>query len=371
MEIAPAHLEDWLRDYYFTSEVDIGGSGVEDFSLAEVRELTGLTQAELDAVVFRDSPSCGRAELRQAIADRWGDGDARRVMVGNGSSEVLFLIMHALLRPGDEVVVLEPAYHSHVHLAASFGCRLKYWRLDFGRGFAPDLGELRRLVTPETRMVVVNFPHNPTGASVTAGEQEEIVRVAAEAGAYLVWDSAFAELTYDGPPLPDAARLYERAVSIGTLSKAYGLPGLRVGWALAPPEVLAGCVNIKDYTSLYLSPLVELIALRVVERADALLRARLAQARRNRQLVGEWVEGHRGVVEWAPPRGGVTAFVRLPLLRDVDDFCRQLTERHGVLLVPGSCFDYPQHARLGFGGQTAALRRGLAQVSELLKAHCA
>lgn len=371
MEIAPALLEEWLRDYYFTSEVDISGSGVEDFSLSEVRELTGLAQEELDTVVFRDSPSCGCPELRQAIANRWGDGDARRVLAANGSSEVLFLIMHALLQPGDEVVVLEPAYHSHVYIADSINCRLKYWRLDFERGFTADLDELRRLITPATRMVVINFPHNPTGASVTAEEQAEIVRVAAAAGAYLVWDSAFTELTYGEPPLPDAAALYERAISIGTLSKAYGLPGLRVGWALASPEVIASCMRIKDYTSLYLSPLVEMVAVRAVEHADALLRPRLAQARRNRQIVAEWVGCHRETIEWVPPRGGVTAFVRFPRFCDVDDFCRQLTERHGVLLVPGSCFNFPRYARLGFGGPTQALQRGLAQVSSLLIAHCA
>lgn len=370
MEIAPALLEDWLRDYYFTSEIDISGSGVEDFSLAELRELTGLKQKDLDAVVFRDSPSCGRHELRRAIAERWGDGDAERVMAANGSSEVLFLILHALLRPGDEVVVLEPAYHSHVHIAESIKCRVKYWQLNFDRGFTPDLEELKRLVTPETRMVVVNFPHNPTGASVTAEEQAEIIRIAADVGAYLVWDSAFAELTYERAPLPDAALLYERAISIGTLSKAYGLPGLRVGWAIASPLIIADCIHIKDYTSLYISPLVELIALHAVEHADVLLQIRLEQARRNRQIVSEWVEGHRGLVEWVPPQGGVTAFVRFPMLRDVHEFCRQLTERHGVLLVPGSCFNRTQHARLGFGGQTSALRQGLIQVSDLLKAHC-
>ncbi|MDX6695904.1 MAG: hypothetical protein QOF02_3507 [Blastocatellia bacterium] len=367
MQIAPALLEDWLRDYYFTAEIDLGSSGVEDFSLAELREHTGLTQAEMDAVIFRDSPSCGSDELRQAIAARWGNGDGRRVMATTGSSEALFLAMHALLRPGDKVVVLDPCYHSLGYIAESINCRLKYWRLDFERGFVPDLQELKSLIEPDTRMVIVNFPHNPTGTTVTLEEQAEIIRLASSVGAYLMWDSAFAELTYDRPPLPDAGLQYERAISIGTLSKGYGLPGLRVGWVQAAPEVLAQCMHLRDYTSLYLSPLVEAIALRAVLSAEKLLGMRLEQARRNREIVAEWIDGQQGLVEWALPQGGVTAFVRFPFLQSVDEFCHQLTKLRKVLLVPGSCFNRPQHARLGFGGPTAAVRQGLAHVSELLQ----
>lgn len=371
MEIAPALLEDWLRDYYFSSDLDIGSSGVEDFSLSELRRHTGLTQAELDAVIFRDSPSCGNAQLRQAIANRWGNGDLERVMATTGSSEALFLIMHALLRPGDKVVVVDPSYHSLIYIAESIGCSLKSWRLRFEQRFTPDLNEVERLIEPDTRMVIVNFPHNPTGATVSVAEQAELIRMASRVGAYLIWDSAFAELTYDQPPLPDASHQYERAISIGTLSKAYGLPGLRVGWALASPEVLARCVHLRDYISLYLSPLIELIALKAIENGDVLLSIRLEQARRNRAIVAEWVNHEREFVEWSPPAGGVTAFVRFPLIEDVDNFCHQLTRQHKVLLVPGSCFRHPQHARLGFGGPTAAVRQGLAQVSNLLKAQCA
>jgi capreomycidine synthase len=371
MQIAPALLEDWLRDYYFTAEIDLGSSGVEDFSLSEVREHTGLTQEEMDAVIFRDSPSCGSDELRQAIAKRWGNGDGERVMATTGSSEALFLAMHALLQPGDKVVVLDPCYHSLGYIAESINCRLKYWRLDFERRFVPDVQELKSLVEPDTRMIVVNFPHNPTGATVSVEEQAEIIKLASSVGAYLMWDSAFAELTYERPSLPDASQQYERAISIGTLSKGYGLPGLRVGWVQAAPEVLAQCMHLRDYTSLYLSPLVEVIALRAVQNAEKLIGMRLEQARRNREIVAEWIDRQEGLVEWAKPQGGVTAFVRFPRIHDVDEFCHQLTKLHKVLLVPGSCFNRPQHARLGFGGPTAAVRQGLAHVSNLLKAHSA
>lgn len=119
-------------------------------------------------------------------------------------------------------------------------------------------------------MVVVNLPHNPTGATVTPDQQRELIDLCARAGAYLVWDMAFSDLTYDGPPLPDPGLFYERAVSMGTLSKAYGLPGLRLGWCLAPPEVLERFIRIRDYLTLHLSPLVEMIAERAIRGGDLL-----------------------------------------------------------------------------------------------------
>src|SRR5205085_1568196 len=162
----------------------------------EIRQMLGLTEADLDRVVFRDSQSFGEPGLRNAITRRWANGDAERIMVTHGSSEAMFLLMHALLRAGDEVIVIDPAYQPLF---------------------------------------------------------------------------AIAGLVYEQPPLPDPASRYERAISLGTLSKAYGLPGLRVGWCIASPEVLSQCIHLRDYMTLYMSPLIEVIARAAIENADRLL----------------------------------------------------------------------------------------------------
>jgi capreomycidine synthase len=368
MKLAPALLEEWLREYYFTTEIDIGSSGVQNFSLAELRQVVDITERELNDVVFDDSPTYGHPRLRQAIADQWGNGDPRHVMATHGSSEVVFLVINALLRPGDEVVALDPCYFSYRNLAESKGCELKPWRLRFEHKFVPDFDEMKKLITPRTRMVMVNFPHNPTGASVTLEQQRELIRSTAAVGAYLVWDIALAALPHDGPPLPDPHLLYERAISIGTLSKAYGLAGLRVGWCQAEPEVIEQFVHLRDYTTLYLSPLVELIAARAVEQADDILRVRLPQARANLEILDHWIGEHAELIEWVPPRGGVTAFPRFRYISDIESFCRRLAEERGVLLVPGRCFSYEDHVRLGFGGPTAAFREALNRLSSMLRA---
>jgi len=274
--------------------------------------------------------------------------------------------MNALLRRGDEVVVLAPLYQQLHSIAGAIGCRLVRLPLAWDRGYVLDLDAAAALIGPRTRMIVVNFPHNPTGATLTVPQQQELIRLAARAGAYLVWDAAFGELTYEEPPLPDPGRFYERAITMGTLSKAFGLPGLRLGWCLAPPEVLAHFVRIRDYLTLHQSPLVELLARRVIENGDLVLAPRLRQAARNRRTLARWIDEQGELVRWVEPAAGVCAFPRLEQVADVDAFCRRLAAEHGLLLVPGSCFGCPRHVRLGFGGESSRVEEGLRRLGAAL-----
>jgi capreomycidine synthase len=368
MKLRSAPLEDWLRDYYFTAEIDISSSGVQPYSMAELRTMTGLRGAELDELVFDDGYSLGAPAVRAAIARRWGNGDPSRVMTTNGSSEAISLVLMALLRPGDEVVVVEPGYHLLVEFVSGLGCKSQSWRLDPEDGWRPSLDELETLVTGRTRVIIVNFPQNPTGASISDAELRRLIRLADRVGAYLLWDAAFADLVYGTEPLPDASSVYDRGIGFGTFSKAFGLPGLRFGWCIGPPDVLADCVRIRDYTTLHVAPLIELLALRVLENADVFIGQRLKQARTNRGIVGEWADAHPDLVSVTLPTGGVAAFPRLIPLPDTDAFCDDLFQRRGVLVVPGSCFGVPQHIRLGFGGPTDSLVEGLDRLTTELAA---
>jgi capreomycidine synthase len=365
-DIAPALLERWMRDYYFETEYDLGSSGVESFSLADLIRITKLTEEEIKGVVFDDSRTQGGPALREAIAEKWAGGDPGSVMVTHGSSEAIYLVMQALLRPGDEVVALEPCYQQLVSIAENLGCHLKRWKLRYENKFVPDIDELKRILTPRTRAVVVNFPHNPCGVSVSAQQQKALVEAAASTGAYLIWDAAFSEILYDARPLPYPNSLYERAVTLGTLSKAYGLAGLRVGWFIAPPELISCCIHLRDYTTLHLSPLVELIARRAIESGDKLVNNRLEQARKNLAIARQWASDYTDFVEWIDPQGGVCAFPRLKRIDDAEPFCRELAVSGKVLLVPGNCFNHPSHVRFGFGGDAEKFVEGLARLTPLL-----
>jgi capreomycidine synthase len=363
MRLRSAPLEDWLRDYYFTAEIDISSSGVQPYSMAELRAMTGLGHEELDALVFDDGYSVGAPAVREAIARRWGDGDPGKVMTANGSSESISLVLMALLQPDDEVVVVEPGYHSLVDFAVGLGCKTRTWRLDFDRDWQPSLDELAELVNERTRAIIVNFPQNPTGTTITEAALRRLLDLAESVGAYVLWDAAFADLTYDTEPLPDVSALYSRGISFGTFSKAFGLPGLRFGWCVAPPEVLADCVRIRDYTTLHVAPLIELLALGVLRNADAFLQPRMKQARINRDIFRDWADANPDLVSVVLPAAGVAAFPRLTGLPDTGAFCDQLFRQRGVLVIPGSCFGAPQHIRLGFGGPTEQLVEGLDRLA--------
>lgn len=363
--ISPALLEYWLRDHYFNAEYDLSSSGVEDFSLAELKQLIGLDMNQFSDLVFHDSPALGSEALRHAIAQQY-QGDAQQVMVGNGSSEVIFLLMNALLSAGDEIVVVEPCYPALKQVAVSLGCRVHDWELNYSQNFEPDLNALAALINDKTRMVVINFPHNPTGATLSHQQQQELLGLLADRDIYLLWDAVFTDIQY-GEPMLDFHQYYDKTISIGTLSKAYGLPGMRVGWAFAPEDVLQRCVHWRDYITICLSPLIEGIATEVMLKADVLLDLRREQAQRNFAIVSEWMTTEQENISWIPTRGGVSSFPHFNNIEDVDAFCLRLIHEKGVLLAPGSCFGHPKHARLGFGASTETLQTGLQHLSDALK----
>ncbi|MFF4819827.1 capreomycidine synthase [Kitasatospora sp. NPDC001309] len=360
-----ALLEDFLRERYHEADIDISSSGVEPYTVAELRDLLGFDLAQLAGVSLRDSQSAGGDKLRALIAARYGLGDAGRVLVGNGSTEAQLLCLAALLGPGDEVVVVEPAYHSLLAPVRARGCRVRRWRLRPQDGFSPDLDELRHLVTGATKAVIVNFPHNPTGVTLTAEELAELVAIVERHGCYLLWDGAFEDLVFDAPALA-APMHYERALCFGTMSKALGLPGLRVGWGIAAPEIVHSAVGVRDYTTLALSPLVEWVAQRALEGADRLIGPRMLTAAANRSLVHDWLAARPGEVSFPVGGAGVVVFPQLAHVPDTMALCERLMREYRVLLVPGEAFGVPGRVRLGFGGTTADLAAGLDALSHLL-----
>lgn len=359
-------LEDWMRRYYFRTTIDIGSSGVQDYTFAEVRDIAGISAPELDDVLLCDSPTTGSSEVRRALARRYSHADPDGVMTTHGASEAIFLSLASVLSPGDEVITLEPTYHSHVSIPRQIGCTVRSWTVVHGTETFVDLDSLRALMTKRVGAIVVNFPHNPTGATISPGELLELVAIATEADAYLLWDASFAELVYADPVLPYPTALYDKAISVGTFSKAYGLPGLRFGWCVANRSVIDRMIGLRDTMTICLSPLVEHIAARVVESADKFIGPRLEQARTNLSALTTWMEQHSDEVEFVAPSGSVTVFPRFRAVADCEAMCRELAEHSRVLLVPGSAFGCRDRVRLGFGGAPPVLAAGLEHLSRYL-----
>lgn len=363
MKLRKAKLEHWMRDYYFDCAIDLGSSGVYPYDFGEVCQYAGVTFEELKTVSLGDSTTVGCLPLRQALAKRYGKCSADNVMIANGSNEVLFHVLSTILDEGDEVIALDTIYHALDEVPIAKNCHIKRWEMSQAHDFRVDLESLKQLVSTDTKLIAVNFPHNPTGVSITQAEQDELIEIAQSVGAYLVWDSAFEELTTE-TPLGNPFDQYDRTIYVGTLSKSYGMPGLRVGWCFAAQDVIEKSLQLRDYTTLYVSPLIELVATKVIENADIFINKRLEEVITNKTILKNWVDDTR-VVTWSEPVGGVSCLVKIEGVTNMDDFCRSLADKHSVMLVPGSCFGLDGYARLGFGETPEKFKKGL----ELLTQH--
>lgn len=365
----PAPLENWYRHNYFNNDYDISGSGVEDYTFAEAKKLANFDFNEIEHQHIKDGTTIGGSELRQLIADNFGTGDAKSVVTTNGANEGLNLIVRAILNPGDEIITLGPCYHCHDKIALSMGCTVKKWKMQLDNDIEFDLNSLEQLITPNTKAVFLNFPHNPSGVTISQAMLDKIVDLLRDKDLLLVWDAVFQQLHYEQGPLKDPIHYYEKTITLGTFSKAFGAPGLRFGWVIASDEVVAAMVRQKDYGNLYVAPIIEFTAEKILRNLKAFTEPRLEQSAQNRTITDQWMLNQKALVSWKKPTGGVCGLMKLPSHVDDVDFCKALLSEHRVLLVPGSCFEMPGYVRLGFGGNTSHLKEGLLRLEKHLASY--
>lgn len=352
MKLLPFSLERYFAQYEFNTKYLLCSSDCESLAVKELLALEPGAEERLRGLWLGYTESLGSPSLRETIASIYTDITPGQVLVHSGAEEAIFLFMNAMLEPGDHIVVQWPCYQSLSEVARAIGCDVTPWRLrEEGGAWIADLDELRRAFRPNTRVVVVNSPHNPTGYHFTQAEQDEVIALAEEHGALLFSDEVYRESEYDpAGRLPATCDLSERAVSLGVMSKTYGLAGLRIGWiATRNAEIFAQMSAMKDYTTICNSAPSELLA-------EIALRHREQLAGRNVALIGEnlkVLEGffarQAGRFAWLRPRAGSVAFPRL-VDGDIEVFCQRLVTEAGVLLLPGTLFDVPGgYFRLGFG----------------------
>jgi aspartate/methionine/tyrosine aminotransferase len=347
---APFALERFFARYELCTRYLLGNSDCEARSVGDLLALEPGAAEGLSRLWLGYTESAGSPALREAIGGLYAG--APGVLVTVGAEEAVFAYAHATLGRGDRVVAVEPCYQSLAELPRALGCEVVPWRLrPEGGAWALDPDELASLVRPGAALVVVNAPHNPTGFHFDRGALARVVEVARRAGARLLSDEVYRGLEYaPGAPLPAACELYERATSIGVMSKAYGLAGLRVGWlATHDREALAGAAAIKDYPTICGSAPSEFLAALALRHGGALLARSRGLVARNLPRARAAFGRAGGPFEWLEPRAGPVAFPRLRSALGDEAFCARLAERHGVLLAPGTLFGRPGHVRVGFG----------------------
>jgi aspartate/methionine/tyrosine aminotransferase len=308
--------------------------------------------------------SQGAPTLRQAIAAIYTTMTPDEVLVHTGAEEAIFLLMHAALQAGDHVVVHWPCYQSLFEIARSIGCQVTPWTAREENNWRLDLDELRAGLRPTTRLIVLNTPHNPTGYLMSAADFDALNRLAAERDILLFSDEVYRESEHNSAArLPAACDLGAHAVSLGVLSKTYGLPGLRIGWvATHRRELLDKMAGLKDYTTICNSAPSEFLAELALRHRHTLARRNVAIITHNLEILDAFFARYPERFVWQRPAAGPIAFPRL-LGAEIEPFCERLAREAGVLLLPGVAYaDSGNHFRIGFG------RKNLPQAVELFDA---
>ena len=345
-------LERYFARWEFAVRHQLSASDVEAYTLPELLALADAdAKARWNSLSLGYTESLGLPALREEIARTYEGLSPDNILVLAGAEEGIFLTMHALLSAGDDAVVVAPAYQSLHAVARAVGAKATLIPLRPESGWLLDPEDIARAVTQRTRVISVNFPHNPTGAHITADVQRRLIEIADSAGAVLFSDEVYRGLEYHRPDLlPPAATLSARAVSLGVMSKSYALAGLRIGWiATRNTELLDRVARLKDYTTICSSAPSEILALIALRAKEQVLQRSRSIVENNLQYAHEFMSANSDQLEWTPPRAGSVAFPRFTN-RDADDVSRVLAERESVLLLPGSIFgSEASHFRLGLG----------------------
>ncbi len=359
----PIEVESPEEYGYARIRFNLSESSIADQKLSDL----GLTIPDLPLLYGEHR---GRIRLRELIAAEGQGLSPDDVLITTGAAGALFIIATALLRPQDHLVVVRPNYATNLETPRAIGCHVTNIDLKFEDGFRIDLDRLATAVTPATRLISVTCPHNPTGVMLSEAELRKLVEVARERGCYLLVDETYRDLSF-AERLPVAASLGDHVISVSSLSKAYGVPGIRSGWLITnDPALQEIFLAAREQIAICGSVIDEWVAEQVMEQRTAILAKTLTEMRRRRDLVSDWIAGEDRL-EWVKPSGGVVSFPRMKAEPPGGTvaFYRRLLEDHGAYVGPGHWFEMPDtYFRVGYGWPTSdELTSGLVAISAALR----
>ena len=350
-------LEDWFDSYQFEFDYDIGESGIKYFSFHDL-------DIDLSKVELRYGHHKGAPELRELIASGFPGLSSSQVAVTNGSSESIFSVVASLVGTKDHVIVEAPNYPSLYEVPYSLERDVSLYFLEYEEDFKLNLEKLTREIKPNTKLISLTHPNNPTGSTITETQLKDLVSLVEAKGLYLLMDETYRDLSFDAS-LPLAATLSPRVISVSSLSKAYGVPGIRMGWIAADETIIDSVRAVREQITICNSAISEKIAFSIYEKKEEFIHKAKEILLGNLDIVKDWIETRKDV-EWIVPSGGVVGFPRLIGNDSSEGLCRLLIEKYRTFVVPGYCFKMPRHFRLGFGGDKEEVVNGLNRLGNAL-----
>jgi aspartate/methionine/tyrosine aminotransferase len=368
MAIAPFKLERYFASYEFSAPYLLSCSDCEALSLSELLALGDESSLNLwHNLKLGYTESQGHPVLREEIARLYSNIQPADVLVVT-PEEGIYIAMSSLLKSGDHVVTTFPGYQSLYEVALSIGCEVTKWEPTFESGWVFDVKTLKGLIIDRTKLIVINFPHNPTGATVSESELREIVEFAQSRNIILFSDEMYRFLEYDSSTrIPSACELYDNAISLFGMSKSFALAGLRIGWLTTKNSKLLNQIAIyKDYTTICSSAPSEVLAIIGLRAKDKIIARNLSIISQNIDLLEKFFCQYPDLFEWHRPTAGPIAFPKLKINVDITKFCLDLVNRKGVMLLPSSVYDYSGNFfRVGFARRN--MHEALDQLNEYVE----
>jgi aspartate/methionine/tyrosine aminotransferase len=370
--IEPFGVEMWMNEWENHCEFNLAETCVESLTIEQLLRLSGQNDTDLSkllAMKMTYGAIEGSMRLRTAIASLYDDQKPDNVIVTHGTIGANMLVHKTLVSAGDRVIAVVPSYQQHYSIPASIGADVQRLKLREEDRFIPNLDDLRALAVSGTKLIAITNPNNPTGALIDQHMLTEIAAIAREVGAYILCDEVYRGTDQQGSGTTTSiVDIYEKGISTASMSKAYSLAGLRLGWICAPRNVLERVAVHRDYDTISVGMLDDHFATMALENRDKVLARSLTITRTNLATLAAWMET-QPTLSWIKPRSGTTALLKFDLPMSSYDFCMSLLNETGVMFTPGSALDMEGYVRIGYANNPAILQEGLKRVSDFLARH--
>ena len=370
MKIKPFAVEEWMNAWEVGAKYNIAETCVDSISMNELFELTGEDKTEflnrLCARRLSYGDIEGLPEFRKGVCGLYKTLNIENIVPTHGASGANHHVFYSLISPGDRVVSIMPTYQQLYSIPESYGADVQILHLSKENNYLPDLEKLRRLVKPKTKMICINNPNNPTGALMSEQILREIVEIARSADAWILCDEVYRHLSQEDGWCPSIVDLYEKGISVSSMSKVFSLAGLRLGWiATHDMSVVKSCLSHRDYNLVSCGVFDEMLAAEALKHRDKLLERSRKIVRENLQILDDWV-GSEPHVSYVKPQAGTTALVYYDLDISSYEFCEEMYKKTGAFVTPGDCFEVPHSMRIGYAYGKQDLIDGLKAISEYI-----
>ncbi len=370
MKIKPFAVEEWMNAWEVGAKYNIAETCVDSISMNDLFELTGEDKTEflnrLCARRLSYGDIEGLPEFRKGVCGLYKTLNIENIVPTHGASGANHHVFYSLISPGDRVVSIMPTYQQLYSIPESYGADVQILHLSKENNYLPDLEKLRRLVTPKTKMICINNPNNPTGALMSEQILREIVEIARSADAWILCDEVYRHLSQEDGWCPSIVDLYEKGISVSSMSKVFSLAGLRLGWiATHDMSVVKSCLSHRDYNLVSCGVFDEMLAAAALKHSDKLLERSRKIVRENLQILDNWVSSEPHV-SYVKPKAGTTALVYYDLDISSYEFCEEMYKKTGAFVTPGDCFEMPHSMRIGYAYGKQDLIDGLKAISEYI-----